>query len=148
MAKLFHYIDLEKTTIAILKDYLDQEWKLENDPKRLREIDAGLRAPNSALYDLPVQGGAIGEEEKWCAALDKKSLISYGYQQAREYLSEFMPAWERLSKEEQNLLRIRYIDHLEPRAIERVMREHHISKSEAYNRLNTALSRLTKLLFW
>jgi len=148
MAKLFHYIDLEKTTVAILKDYLDQEWKLQNDPKRLVEIDSDMRSPNSAFYGLPVQGGATSGEDRLCTALDKKSLISYGYQQAKEYLREFTPAWERLSAEERSLLRARYIDSLEPKAIERIMREHHVSKSEAYNRLNKALSRLTKLLFW
>lgn len=147
MSSLIEYFDREKTTIAILREYHDQQWKLDHDPQRIRELSESLTAPK-AMSTTPTHGGGSRREEKLVELIDKKTVLEQGYHRAREYMREFGPCWERLTDQERDLLRMRFVDYLDGGGIGRIMEKYHVGKTEAYDRSNRALRRLSKLLFW
>lgn len=147
MSKMLDYIDREKTTIAILKDYHDQLWKLENDRRLIRELNEDITSPKG-MSSTPVHGGGSRREETLCSVIDKKDVLEKGYKQAQQYHVEFAPCWEQLTDTERDILSLRFIEHYESGGIKNIMRKYNISKSEAYNRSNYALKRLAGLLFW
>lgn len=137
----------EKATIDALRDYYDQKWKLENDPKRIRELTESITAPQG-MSVTPVHGGGSRREERLCEVIDKKAVIENGYRRAVEYHREFEPCWNRLTDDERNILTLRFVDYLDGGGIKRTMDKYNISKTEAYRRSDQALRRLTKLLYW
>lgn len=143
------YIDTEKTAIRILKDWLDQHWKLETAAKRIEEIDDRMLSSRSSFSSAsPVQGGANRTEDKLCNAIDRKTAALYGLKKATEYDRDVSCCWERLTEEEQFCLSARFIEHEEGNGIGRIMQRFNIERSEAYRRSDAALKRLAKLLFW
>lgn len=146
---LIDYFDRHKTTVAILRDWRDQEWKMIKDADKIRALNAKMTAVGSASADrIPLKGGGSRQEERLCAAIDRKTIAENGLRRAQEYLDEITPAWERLSDEERYLLEKRYIDHGEGNGIRDIMKEYHIQKTEAYDRCSRALDHLSRLLFW
>ena len=143
------YIDVRRATIAMLRDFRDQQWKLERMPERIREIDERLRAVRSPSAEAtPVHGGGNRLEESLCAAIDQKDIAVRDLNQAQEYTRDFMPCWERLTEDERFILTAHFIDRDEGGGIQTIMRKYHIEKSEAYRRSDDALERLSKLLYW
>ena len=145
------YIDTRKTTIAILRDYRDQAWKLETADVRMAEIDAQLDGLTSPLGNPTPGGSGTGRnttEERICAAIDRKTVAEYGIRKAREYDIDLKRGWERLSENERDYLTMRWIDQEEGDGVKKIMEKYHIEKSEAYRRSEDALQRLAKLLFW
>lgn len=147
MSALIGYIDTERTTISILRAYHDQQWKLENDLRRIKELSDDLATPH-AMSATPVHGGGSRREEMLVDQIDRKAVLEKGYQQAKEYMSEFKPCWERLTEEEREILRLRFVECLDGNGIPHIMEKYHIGKTEAYNRSNRALRRLSILLLW
>lgn len=143
------YIDTEKTTIRILKDWLDQRWKLETAAERIEEInDRMLSSRSSFSSAAPVQGGASRTEEELCNAIDRKEAALYGLKKATEYDRDVSCCWDRLTADEQFCLSARFIEHEEGNGIRRIMERFNIERSEAYRRSEAALKRLARLLFW
>ena len=143
------YIDTRKTTIAILRDYRDQAWKLETADARMAEIDAQLDGLTSPLGNpTPGGSGRNTTEERICAAIDRKTVEEYGITKAKEYKRDIDFCWIRLSDMERDILTLRYIDHEEGDGVKKIMEKYHIEKSEAYRRSDDALQHLAKLLFW
>ena len=148
--RMTDYIDRNKTTVDILRDWHDQQWKAEIGREQLAEIDARLHRVTAK------PGGGIGRgslengvEAALAQELTRKTeIIARGYYMARDYVRELQPCWERLSEAERFMLTARYIDRDEKYGIQRIMNEYHISRSEAYRRSDAALNRLSKLLFW
>lgn len=145
---LIDYIDTKKTTVSILRDWLDQNWKIEQGERDIREIERRMTMATSYSNSEPVKGGGNRAEEAMCAAIDKKTVIEHGIKLAEEYRKEIMPAWNRLTDGERFCLTARFVDYSEQNGIELIMRKFSISKTEAYNRSNAALDRLSKLIFW
>ena len=147
--RMTDYIDRNKTTADILRDWRDQSWKAETGRERLAEINARLTGVTSRLGSTPVTGGGTNKvEEALAVGLAKKEIVARGYDMARDYLRELTPCWERLSEEERYMLTVRYIDREEGNGIPLIMERYHISRSEAYRRSEAALNRLSRLLFW
>jgi len=147
--KLLEYFNREGATVSILRDFNDQAWKLENDAQRISELDSEMTAVRgAALSPTPVQGGGTRMEDMLVNTIDKKAVYEHGYKQAEEYHRELLPAWERLTDAERFMLKARYVNNDEYNGISAIMEYYHISRTEAYNRSNKALRRLTKLLFW
>jgi hypothetical protein len=143
------YIDTRKATIAILKDYRDQKWKLETARERLAELDARLDGLKSSLSnEAPSRSGRNTAEERLCSAIDQKTVAQYGIRKAREYDRDLERGWERLSENERDYLTMRWIDQEEGDGVKKIMEKYHVEKSEAYRRSEDALQRLAKLLFW
>ena len=143
------YLDTKKATIAVLKDYNDQQWKMEQGRRNLTEIDRRLAGKVSNLGTEPVSGGGGNKtEDQWCAGIDQKIAAEEGYNKACEYCRGLQEMWNRLEKEEYTMLMARFVDWDEGNGINEIMRYYNIGKSEAYNRSNAALTHLSKLLFW
>ena len=143
------YFDAKRTTIAILKDWHDQRWKLDHAAERIAEINGRLYSTKSASSDtVPVQGGANRTEDNLCAGIDKKELLLHGLKKAEEYERDLSACWDRLTDDERFCLTARFIDHEEGGGIQRIMDRLCVERSEAYRRSDAALDRLSKLLFW
>lgn len=143
------YIDVEKTTIRMLKDWYDQNWKLENSPNRIAEINERMRSIRSSPSNSdPVKGGMSRTEDNLCNAIDQKTVALHGLKKAQEYDRDISNCWWRLTEEERFCLKVRFIDHEEGDGIKRIMDRFHVERSEAYNRSKNALARLSKLIFW
>lgn len=145
---IINYIDPEKVTIAILRDWRDQHWKADHNKQRILEVSSKLTSTTACINKDPVKGGGSDHEEKLISGISKKDALEKGYRDAMVYINEIKPCWDRLTGEEQFLLISRFVDHEERNGIERIMNRFYISKTEAYNRSNAALKRLSKLLFW
>lgn len=146
---LSDYIDPVKTTIAILKDWRDTEWKLENSREQIEEIETRLTSTTYRAGSTPVSGGGGNKvEQALVAGISQKEIAERGYTKASEYMQGIRPAWERLTEEEKYMLTVRFVDHEEGDGIKRIMDRFYVSKSEAYNMSNAALNRLAKLIFW
>lgn len=146
---LSDYIDPVKTTIAILKDWRDTEWKLETSRETIEEINTRLESSTSRLGTSPVSGGGGNKvEAAMVAGISQKEIAEKGYTKASEYMQQLRPAWDRLTENEQYMLTVRFVDHEEGDGIKRIMDRYYVSKSEAYNMSNAALQRLAKLIFW
>ena len=145
---LIDYIDTEKTTIAILRDWNDQNWKFDFNKDKIEEITSRLTSMASRTDKVLVSGGSNDTDGKYAAVIDKKTVLEHGFKLASEYRNELMPCWQRLTDDEQFMLVCRFIDKDEGRGVETIMARYFISKTEAYNRSNEALRRLAKLIFW
>lgn len=146
--KLLSYIDRRKTTIAILRDWRDQQWKVANGKERVAAINDRMISISPRLGKDPVQGGGCKTEEMLCAAIDQKTVAEYGKNEAERYFDEIAPCWERLTEDERFMLTVRYVDRDEREGIRRIMERFDVEKTKAYDLSNAALERLTKLLFW
>jgi len=145
---LVDFIDVEKTTVAILKAYRDMEWKRIQSEQRIEQIDAQLASATPSYGSTPVSGGGNKTQEAWCAAIDQKTLAELGGKKAEEYFAQLEPCLDRLTPEEYDLILRRWIDYGEYNGIRSIMDNYHVEKTVAYERSNAALKRLAKLLFW
>lgn len=147
--KLLSYIDRRKTTIAILRDWNDQQWKVESGRDRVAAINDRMISISPRLGKEPVQGGGRKTEEMLCAAIDQKTIAEYGTAEAKKYFDEIAPCWERLTDDERFMLTARYVDNESERdGIAAIMDRYGIGKSKAFDLSSEALDRLAKLLFW
>lgn len=145
---LIDYIDTEKTAIAILKDWRDQEWRQEHASSTIRSINDRMTAIKGFNSTAPVQGGGSTREENLCGLIDKKDIAKRGKELADEYFEEIRQVWQQLSEEERFLLEARFIDGKDFGGIHRIMEKFHVEKTKAYEMSNAALRRFAKLLFW
>lgn len=146
---LSDYIDPVKTTIAILKDWRDQEWKREHCREQVEEIETRLTSATAHLGSTPVSGGGGNRvEQALVVGISQKEIAERGWRQSKEYEQGILPAWERLTEDERYILTVRFIDHEEGDGIKRIMDRYYVSKREAYNMSSDAIERLAKLIFW
>lgn len=146
---LIDYVDPVKATIAILKDWRDQEWKATNGRDQIEEIYTRLTSTTSHLGSTPVTGGGGNKvESAMTEGIHQKEIAEHGYLKAREYMGEISPCWERLTEDERYMLMVRFIDHAEGDGIARIMSRYCVSRTEAYRKSDAALRRLSKLMFW
>lgn len=149
---LIDYVPVREATIAILRDYHDQQWKAQQGKERISHINDKMFSMQRASSSTPVQGGGSKAEESLCGLIDRKQVAEYGYHRAKKYLNEFEPCWQRLNEEERYLLTERYVESRndsDRRAwVERCRQKLNIEKSEIYDRSSAALNRLTKLIWW
>jgi len=146
MAELLNYINYTDATIKVLRDYHDKQWKIENDPKRVKEIADRLVSPRP-MTSVPVHGGGSKWEDDLCTELDRQALITRGYKKAVEYSHEIEPCLAQLTEKERDLLTLRFINKDEGNGIKRIMTKYGIEKSKAYALSNAALDRLTMLIY-
>jgi hypothetical protein len=145
---IIDYLDKKKATIAILKDWRDQNWKKDYNRERILEISEQMMRTTSSNGKEPVKGGRSTQEERLINGISRKDVLEKGYKDAVHYINEVSPCWDRLTEEERYMLTARYIDYDERNGIEKIMKRFYISRTAAYNRSFAALERLSKLIFW
>lgn len=143
------YLDTKKAAISILKDWNDQNWKMEQGKYKLTKIDHRLAGKVSNLGTEPVSGGGGNKtEEQWCAGIDQKIAAEHGYNKACEYVRGMQEIFNNVSSQEYYMLMERFVDKDEGNGIIDIMHKYQIGKSEAYNRSNAALEHFSRLIFW
>jgi hypothetical protein len=140
MYELVDYLDIEKGTVEILRDYLDKEWKIKTHEER--ELSAESRLDQLAGY--------FGSdfEDRLCGSIDRKIAAERGHTQALSYMRDFRPCWERLSDCEREILTVCYVEETDGKGIGNLMKKYSISKGDAYKKRSQALKRLVGLIFW
>ncbi len=142
------YLDTKRATIAVLRDLRTQQWIAEHSKEQISYIDRQLIAIPTGMGEVRSSAPYSGNSETARAKkLDKKTLVVRKYEKACEFIQEFEPGWVQLSRQEQDLLTFRFIDHEEKDGIQKIMHTYCVSKSEAYRMSNNALEKLAKLLF-
>lgn len=139
----------QQITIDILKAWRDMEWKATNGREQVEEIETRLTSTTSHLGSTPVTGsGGNRVETAMAEGIHQKEIAEQGFLKAQEYMEQIGPCWNRLTEDERYMLMVRFIDHTEGDGIKRIMNRYNIEKTEAYNKSNAALTRLSKLIFW
>lgn len=136
---LIDYLDVKNGVAAALRDYNNQQFKMECGRDRLTELDRRIMPLNRHVGDNSGQFASV---------IDKRDAALHGYQQAKDYFAEIIPALDRLTEGGRFMLTVRYIDWDEGGGIEKIMDALHVGRTEAYRRSEMALARLAKLLLW
>jgi len=143
------YIDWQRATIKAIKDYEDMRFILANYESQRNDIDDRMTKPGgSNVNRQPVSGGGDKTEESWAYFIDQIVDLESNYSKAKEFISWFTPAWERLSDREKIILEEQYmIERLsgswEMSAMERL----HVERAEIFRLRRRALARLSVLLY-
>lgn len=142
------YIDTVRTTIAILKDWKERQWKLEHAPEMIEAIDTQLTNITSHVGATPVSGGGNRVDEGLVNGISRKDIAMVGYNQAEGAEREFSVAWESLTEDERFILTNRFVDNDDRQGIQRIMNRMRVEKSQAYELSEQALRKLSRRLFW
>ncbi|MBQ4093778.1 MAG: hypothetical protein IJC61_01915 [Oscillospiraceae bacterium] len=146
---LIDYLDRKRAAVAALRDYEDMRWKMERAGSVIEAANDRMTSLPSMSSGVSVQGGESGRQGLLDSQIDRKRAAEHGLRCAQEYFREFIPAWERLTPQEQALLRLRYVEYpRDSRWVDVVRERYNIERSEAYRRSDEALDRLAKLMFW
>lgn len=147
----WQYLDKRNAAIHALKDYESMEYILNHTAEEIRNIRDEMEECSAPVpSDMPKgprnpQAG----EERMVRQMDEMDVQSARYQQAKEYMGWFEPAWEALSEDERYLLQ-RFFCCEENRQIENISEiceRFHIERTSAYKKKDRALAHLTLLLY-
>ncbi|MEG0180074.1 MAG: hypothetical protein RR654_11030, partial [Oscillospiraceae bacterium] len=67
------YFNRKAATISILRDWRDQNWKVNRAKRVICDIDNRMTSLSASLSTSPVKGGGSRREESLCASIDKKT---------------------------------------------------------------------------
>lgn len=142
------YLDTMAATKKILRAWNDRLFAIENNKDKIIVIRTRLTKTTGAIGSTPVSGGTSTKEEQWVNGLYSIEQLENEMRDAEETELELKRCWDRLTQEEQMLLRELYVDNEDRRGIKRIMERLFVEQSEAYRKANMALRRLASLLFW
>lgn len=144
------YIDKQKAAIQALQDYERMQNIIDSTPQEIKEIENDLPTLRAVTYDgAGIKGSRtdVGEEQI-LHHLQRVDNRKRKYQQAMSYMNWFTPAWVGLTRDEQRVLEICFLENLtRGQAIDAVMDEFHYEKTVAYNLRKKALEKFTMLLY-
>jgi|GEM_PF-2878485 len=143
----FDYFDTKEATKKMLREYNDKKWFLENTGERISEIETSLYSAGGGSV-VNVSSSAASESYHIEVSVDKVEALKYGFGKALGYESDITPALDRLTDDERYCLTCAFIDNADREGINRIIDRYQIEKTIAYKRVDLALSRLSKLLFW
>lgn len=144
---IYAYLDTELATKKILREWYDRIWATQYAEERIKVIRATLTR-TVQQGTTPVKGGGTSQEDKLVNGISAIDKLTAQMHDADEIQKEVERCWDALTEGERFLLREMYIDNEDRQGIERIKDALAIEKSEAYKRVNRALERLSRLLFW
>lgn len=110
------------------------------------ESKAPCPAPSAVDDQLVIEQGQAGRPH--CAdPLDRVDLYRQRYEEARQYLKWFGPAWEVLADDERFILEAFFLGGNHEDAILAVRNRFRVERATAYAKKSRALSRLATALF-
>lgn len=145
---IYAYLDTQLATKKILREWYDRIWATQYAEERIKVIRATLTRTVQQGGSAPVKGGGTSQEEKLVNGISSIDKLTAQMHDADEIQKEVERCWDALTEGERFLLREMYIDNEDRQGIERIKDALAIEKSEAYKRVNRALERLARLLFW
>lgn len=147
MAGQYDYLDPIGSTRKYLKAWPILERTVKSGDARLAELDAKMTAFGSQSDGPRVSGGGEnGQENRLIMLIDAKEKIEAKINDAKEKLIVLNSAYEELQFEDRAVLH--YAFHDENASASKVAEELHISRSEAYRQINTAVNHLSHILYW
>lgn len=145
---VYDFLDREQATKKILRGWHDRIFIRTRNAEKIEVIRTRLTKTTGGVGSSPVKGGGSTKEEQLVNGLDAIDMLEREIYEADEVQREVEICWDRLTQDEQTCLREMFIDNEDRQGYRRVMNALHVEKTEAYNRVNAALERLTTLLFW
>ncbi len=147
--RMIDYVDVRKTAIAVLKDYHNQQYKIDHAAEEKARIDSSLVKITPSYSETGGGHGSGGNsvEARLANGMHKKEAIEHGYTEAQTYMAEFNAAWDQLTDEEQYILDVRFRDSNRD-GVKRIMDRFFCERSEAYRKSDTALEHFARLLLW
>ena len=144
------YLNFRSATEAVLRDYNNMKYIVDNTDEKIKSIREDMSAVHSPSWDgMPKIFNPNANEEKLMNAIDEIDMLQERYRQAIEYMNWFLPAWNHLTEEERFMLHEFYMSSPEDQLVARyTIAEHfNIDESYSYRKKNRALQKLTTLLY-
>lgn len=145
---VYDYLDREAATKKILRGWNDRNFAADHNAEKIAVIRARLTKTTQSTGSAPVKGGGSSKEDQLVNGLYSIEKLEEEMNEAAETNAELLTCWERLTQEERFVLAAMFVDNEDHQGIETVKQSLHVEKSEAYARVNNALKRLSRLLFW
>ena len=144
------YLDKTAATVKALKDFSRMQYIIKNTDDEIRQVEdrmAGVASPK--ISGMPRNPNPQAGEDRMIKGIEEIDVLKKRYQQAREYMDWFLPAWNNLSPEERFMLDAFYSADNEygARAVDNVAKECNIARPSAYRKKTNALDSLTTLLY-
>lgn len=149
MSIFWKYLDKRSATIAAIKDYDSMAFIIKSTEAKIEAANEKLISSGGMkLNSIPSVHDPKATEKNILAAVDQINILEDRYNQAREYMDWFVPAWQQLEEEERYILKTFYAENgYGCNAAYEIADKLHIEQAAAYKRKNRALSRLQVLLF-
>lgn len=148
MSIIWKYLDKRSATIAALKDYDSMAFIIRDTEREIERANDRLTSAGPKLSDIPSIHDPKASEKKILAVVDQINILEDRYNQAREYMSWFQPAWDQMEEEERYILKTFYADNgYGCNAAYVIAEKLNIEQPTAYKRKNRALGKLQVLLF-
>ena len=126
------------------------EFIIENTDEKIRAEHDKMSGLSSPMYsDMPSGGhNDTAAEDRIIDGIEKIDVLKERYRQAKEYMDWFRPSWDKLSEDEQDVLRTFYIDtEFGDNPVNEVADKYQIERTSAYKKKNRALDHMVVLLY-
>ena len=150
MSIIWKYLDKRAATIDAIRDYSSMEFIIENTDEKIRAEHDKMSGLSSPMYsDMPSGGhNDTAAEDRIIDGIEKIDVLKERYRQAKEYMDWFQPSWDKLSEEEQDVLRIFYRDNeYGGNPVNIIADKFKIEQTSAYKKKNRALDHMVVLLY-
>ena len=149
MSIMWKYLDKQAAVIQVLKDFDNMQFIIDNTDDDIRMEESrlvGIGSPN--MDGMPHAHNPQAGEERIINSLEKIDTLKERYRQAVEYMNWFLPAWEKLSEDEQFVLDVFYRQNeYGAEAAKAVCEYFSVERNTAYKKKSRALDRLVLLLY-
>ena len=150
MSIVWKYLDKRQATVAAIKDYSSMEFIIQNTDEKIREEHEHMTGLGSPKYsDMPSGGhNNTAAEDRIIDGIEKIDVLKERYRQAMEYMEWFQPSWDKLTEDEQDVLRTFYIDNeYGDNPVSVIAERYNIEQTSAYKKKNRALDHMVVLLY-
>ena len=144
------YLDKKTAAVDALKDYASMEYIIKNHRDDMDEIRSNITAiPSSSIVSPSASKNPNSGETRLASSLDEIDVLKERYRRALEYMEWFRPAWDKLTDDERFILTEFFLreDITKTEAILNIGDRLHIERTWVYRKKDTALTRLSLLLY-
>lgn len=146
---ILRYMDKKSAAVRAIEDFSNMKFIIDNTDDVIKSAyDRMSGLGNYSMNGMPGAHNPNSTDDRIIFGIEKIDILRERYQQAKEYMEWFCPAWKQLSADEQYILKAFYADE-ESRTImiEEISSHFNIERSSVYNKKNRALMKLATLLF-
>lgn len=146
---VLRYLDKKSAAVRAIEDFRSMQFILDNTDDEIKSVyDRMSGLENSSPNGMPKSHNPSSSDMKMVSGIETLDLLRERYQQAKEYMAWFYPAWLQLSEDDQYILKTFYSDEdTRTTAVDEISNHFSIERSSVYNKKNRALMRLATLLF-
>ena len=147
---MWRYVDKRSASVAALKDYNSMQFILMHTDREVADAYDSLSSLRSIAPEFKGKSdNPTAAEERVASVLDQIDVLKKRYQEAKDYMNWFEPAWKELKETERHVLEQFYLtDEVEQRyVIDTLAEEYSIERTSVYKKKNRALDHLALLLY-